>query len=246
MKLEARSDDPGSDRSRDDEESEADRAAKRPFREAPGRSRAEPGSRHRSGETDCEHVPVDLEAEEVAGEAGRAEEDAHDEVRADRGVRSEADGTEESREPKSAEDETDGAAGEPDDGARERRGDFRATAAPPRRSHVEKKVEPVHREKDGDEGEEAALGNGVAEVAAHERAGDRGRRHPRDEAPVDAAGAGVAYGAGRRRHGRDRDVRPGGGRSASGGEEDRGQTHAPEHEPDERAEERGDERAGER
>ena len=74
----------------------------------------------------------------------------------------------------------------------------------------EREIDPAPDEHRGDRGVEQPLRDVVGDERAEDRADDRRRRHPRDDAPVDAALARVADRAGSGRRGRDRDVRPGG------------------------------------
>ena len=211
----------------------------------PAWRRPEPRARDRAGEADAKDEPLDLEAHEVGGEPGRAEEEADDEVRPHGGVRGQSDAAEERRHAERPQDQPDSASEQADQPAGHDRREPRS-ARLGHRSQLEQEVEAVPGEHDGDAGQEQARRDRVCEVAAREGSGHRGRGHPRDDPPADAPGAGMREAARERRRGAHRDVRPRRRRRAPRGEQDGRQAQAPQHEPDERPERPGHERPRER
>ena len=87
----------------------------------------------------------------------------------------------------------------------------------------------VHEHRaDGDE--QRGVGQQAGQVAAGHRANHRRRRHPREQAPVDAPGAHVHDRRGKRGHARDPDVGAGSGGGVGGHEQHRGEADVAEHE----------------
>jgi hypothetical protein len=153
--------------------------------------------------------------------------------------------TEEGRHPQGPEDDSERAAGETDDEAEDDgRRDPRLGGRPGAKGRNQQ-VEAVPGEHGGNAGEEGPGRDEVAREAADERTGDRGGRHPGDDAAVDPARTRMAQAA-RGCSGRaDRDVRPGRGAGVTGYEQQRRQAQRSEHEPDSRAEVAGNERSRE-
>jgi hypothetical protein len=182
----------------------------------------------------------------VADEAGRAHEDADSQVRSHRPRRSLPDELQQGGHAQRPEDQADEAAEEPDRGSRDHgcsdvehgpRPVGRADRPPPAQE-----VDSAVEQNDGDRQQERGLRDDAREIAAEHGAGDRGRRHPCEEPPVDAPGSNVHGRGGRSRHARDRDV---GGAACRGrgreGNDDR-QPDVSEDEPDQAAENRDHER----
>lgn len=176
-------------------------------------------------------------------EPADAQEEADDQIRADRAIGGQADGAEQGGHSQRPEDESDGASDQAyhaagSEGCRARIPSARAWSA-----NAEQEVDAAPEEGGRDSAEQQALGDASAEKPAHESGHHRSRRHPRDDAPFDAPGARVgkpSRGGGRCADG---DIRPGSGCRTARPNQDDGKSQAPEHEADDAPEEAGDERA---
>jgi hypothetical protein len=99
----------------------------------------------------------------------------------------------------------------------------------------------IRDERSADHDLQCRRGQPAGRVTADEGADDRGRQHPADESPIDAAGADVPDRAGCRRDAGDGEIRAAdGGRARAREQQDR-QPDVAEHEPQEAARERDDE-----
>ena len=181
----------------------------------------------------------------VRREPGQAEEKADDEVGSRGPLHVHADEAQQRRHPECSEDDAHGPAeGADAETARGGRPETE-TLARHRADGPQRQVDAAPDEYGCDRGIEQALGDIVGDERPRDRADDRGRRHPRDDAPVDPPRARMAHRPGRRRSGGDRDVRPRGSDRVAADRDDEWQPQRPEHEPEHRTHVAGHERAGE-
>ena len=156
------------------------------------------------------------------------------------------DGAEQRRHPQRAEDHADRTADEPDREAEDRRRARGAASARGRaRTGRTSRSTPFHASTAAIAAKSRRSGTLEPASAPDHRPDDGRRRHPRDDAPVDAALARVPPAARSGGRSADRDVRPRGRSRVAGGDQDRGQPQRPEHEPDGRSEIPRRERRGE-
>src|SRR5262245_15393630 len=170
----------------------------------------------------------------MGGEAGEAEEEADNEIRARCASKVHSDRADESRHAKRAENDTHGSAENTDE---EREADASPEPQPNLRTRLHRppgNVDAAPDEDDGNQGVEQRVGNVVRDESARNSAGDGRKRDPRDDAPVDPALTRVPQTA-RTRGGRgDRDVRPRGGERTPGRKDDERQAKRPEDEAEHR------------
>ena len=181
----------------------------------------------------------------MSREAGDPEQEADDEIRAGGAPEVHSDPSHERRHPKRPENDADGAAEGADAEATENCGREPEPLPQPRLHGAQREVDPAPDEDGRDRGEEQALRDVIGEHGAGDRTGDRRRRHPGDDAPVDAAFTSVAERACAGRGRGDGDIRSGGRKRATRERDDQRQSQRPEHEPQHRADVPGDERPDE-
>ena len=109
---------------------------------------------------------------------------------------------------------------------------------------LQQQVDPAPGENRRDGGQKDLLGNQAAEVAAKECRGDRRRRHPGGNSPVDSARTDVGDGSCERGRRADGDVSPGCSSGVPRGEDEHWQAQAAQDEANHPAEQARKERAG--
>ena len=180
----------------------------------------------------------------MAEQAGDTEAEPDRSVRPNGPKRICSDETKERRQSQRAEDEPDETAQQPDhrpgrdDRTRARR--FLARR-PSRRSPRTKQVDPEDEQRHADRDQER-IGR---HLGGNERADHgprhRRRRHPGEQAPIDAACADVGHGSREGGQGRDPNVRPGPRRRARGRKDDDREADVPQNEANEAARKRSGE-----
>ena len=167
----------------------------------------------------------------MRGEAGHAEEKAHHEVGSRRPLHVHPHEAHERRHPERSENHAHGPAEGADADAARDRGPQTKPFARQRTDGPQRQVDAAPHQYGRDRGIEQVFGDVVGNERPHDRADDRGRRHPRDDAPVDPPRSRVADGSGRGRGGGDGDVRPRSSERVAGDRDDEGSRSVPSTSP---------------
>ena len=112
---------------------------------------------------------------------------------------------------------------------------------PSRGSFRTKQVDPEDEQRHPDRDQQRIGRHLGGDQAADQCSRHRRRRHPGEEAPIDAARADVGHGSSEGGQGRDADVRPGARRRARGGKDDDREADVPQNEANEAARKRSGE-----
>jgi hypothetical protein len=177
----------------------------------------------------------------VPDDAGRANEDADEQVSADRSHRLLADEAQKRGHSQRAEDQADDAAEETDHRAACHRSRDVELLPPADRATGPEQVNAERDQQDPNHDEQRRPRKLSRDEPAEDSPHNRGRRHPPEHTPVDPAGAHLSDGSRCGRDARDADVRAGTGGGARGDEQQGRQTDVSEHEADEPTCERGHE-----
>ena len=227
-------------------EHRADRPQQLSLAEAAREAGAEERARDRRERAEREQVPVDARRR-VPDNAGHAHADADCQVGPHRRRGRLADEAEQRRHAQRPEDQAHDPAEDADGGAAQDSGaDVEQGRLPPRASPPSSLSRapglarcrrsmstPKYTSRAPMPASRTSSGDLARDIAAGHRADHRRRRHPREQSPVDSAGADVHDGRGDCRNPRDTDVRPGPGGRRGSEEEHGGQAQVAEHQPDE-------------